>query len=75
MSPHVTPCRVGFTSVKQRLRNLTIARFRHHEGLGDVYQYVVDEEETKPVAVETPKKAGPKVISLDDPKSKPESSS
>lgn len=45
-------------------------RFRHREGLGDLHQYVIGEDDTQPPTGSKEAK-GPKVISLDDPKPEP----
>ena len=47
-------------------RNDTDIRYRHREGLGDLHQYVIEEDpvRAKPV-IQQPSK-GPKVINLDD---------
>jgi hypothetical protein len=47
-------------------RNGTDVRYRHREGLGDLHQYVIEEDpvRAKPV-IQQPQK-GPKVINLDD---------
>lgn len=51
--------------------SLGVTRFRHREGLGEIKQYVVDEESTPPSTAgpvaSGSSKPGPKVISLDDP--------
>jgi len=46
--------------------NGTDLRYRHREGLGDLHQYVIEEDpvRAKPVAQQPQK--GPKVINLDD---------
>jgi hypothetical protein len=46
--------------------NGTDLRYRHREGLGDLHQYVIEEDpvRAKPV-IQQPSK-GPKVINLDD---------
>lgn len=38
-------------------------RYRHREGLGDLHQYVTDEEASPPPSKDRP---GPRVIKLDD---------
>ncbi|ORY33706.1 hypothetical protein BCR39DRAFT_518688 [Naematelia encephala] len=42
--------------------SLGVTRYRHREGLGDLHQYVIEEENIKPL----PDRPGPKVIKLDD---------
>ncbi|WVW82428.1 hypothetical protein I302_104438 [Kwoniella bestiolae CBS 10118] len=52
--------------------SLGVKRFRHHEGLAELYQYVIEEEVvSKPPPSLNGGKPGPKVIKLDDEPPKP----
>jgi hypothetical protein len=55
--------------------SLGVTRFRHREGLGDLHQYVVEQEDEPPIPIpkingngsgSTNGRTGPKVIKLDD---------
>jgi len=50
--------------------SLGVTRFRHREGLGDLHQYVVEQEDEPPIPIPSAKvngsRTGPKVIKLDD---------
>ncbi|KAK1926542.1 hypothetical protein DB88DRAFT_482226 [Papiliotrema laurentii] len=56
--------------------SLGVTRFRHRENMGDLHQYVIEEEPFKPPSPRPTSRPGPPVINLDDspPPSKPERS-
>ena len=47
-------------------RNDTDVRYRHREGLGDLHQYVIEEDPVRAKPVMQQPQKGPKVINLDD---------
>ncbi|RSH92781.1 hypothetical protein EHS25_008227 [Saitozyma podzolica] len=46
--------------------SLGVTRFRHREGMGDLHQYVCEEDELEPAKTAQPATRGPRVIKLDD---------
>ncbi|GFZ43645.1 hypothetical protein JCM24511_01365 [Saitozyma sp. JCM 24511] len=46
--------------------SLGVTRFRHREGMGDLHQYVCEEDELEPAKTAQPATKGPRVIKLDD---------